>query len=67
MVLLTFICYVALHGITVNDTMERMWNETVVDYFKVLSQHSPGETKRDDETPQSEQLVSGLRFKTGIY
>jgi hypothetical protein len=31
--------------VTVNGELERMWNEAIVAYFKVQSQHMPGGTE----------------------
>jgi hypothetical protein len=30
---------------TVNEEQERAWKETVMAYFKILTEHSPGETE----------------------
>jgi len=37
---------------TVNDELRRMSNAAVVTYFKVPSQHLPGETEKNHETPR---------------
>jgi hypothetical protein len=34
-------------GVTVNDEWERMWKETVVDYFKVMFHYQPGGTEQN--------------------
>jgi hypothetical protein len=34
-----------------NDELKRMWNKSIVTYFKVLSQHSLGEGKENQEKP----------------
>jgi hypothetical protein len=37
----------------VNNELERMWKETVVAQFKVLSRHLPGGTEGNHEKTQS--------------
>jgi hypothetical protein len=44
----------------------KIWNEAVVIYFKVLTQHSPWETGENNENPQAKQPVPRLKFETGI-
>jgi hypothetical protein len=36
-----------------NNDSERIWEEAVVAYFKLLSQHLPGRTEKNYEKSQS--------------
>jgi hypothetical protein len=36
-----------------HDELERIWKETVIVYFKILSPHLTTETKENHEKPQS--------------
>jgi hypothetical protein len=44
-----------------NDELERTWKETVIAYFKVISQHLPGGTEKNKK---SIVKIAGLQAKT---
>jgi hypothetical protein len=43
--------------------MDRNWKEAEVGYFKILSQHLPGETKEKRKQLQAGESVSRLVFE----
>jgi len=65
---LTFrtLCIAPGNRTTLNDELRKMYEESVVAYFKVLSLNFPGATEVSHEKPQSLELVSMLRFEPGI-
>jgi hypothetical protein len=52
--------------IVISD-LERMWKETIVEYFDVLPQHLSGWAERNSETPQFRSPVSRLRNEYGAF
>jgi hypothetical protein len=56
--------YIVSDGRMIN---EEEWKESVVAWFKVLSQHLPGGSDANHEKPQSEWPVSGCKIRPELW